>query len=45
MPTVGQLGAPMGSFRAGLFQELFDNHFATAVNGTTAEAAAFQVAV
>ena len=45
MPTVGQLGAPMGSFRAGLIQELFDNHYATAVNGTTAEAAAFEVAV
>ena len=45
MPTVGQLGAPMGSFRAGLIQELFDNHYATAVNGTTAKAAAFQVAV
>jgi len=45
MPTVGQLGAPMGSFRAGLIQELFNNYYATAVNGTTTEAAAFQVAV
>ena len=45
MPTVGQLGAPMGSFRAGLIQELFNDHYATAVNGTLTEAAAFQVAV
>ena len=52
MPSHGQIGAPMMAFRAGLLQELFDNHWAHATNGTsdtiysdTIEAAAFQVAV
>ncbi|TDJ41929.1 MAG: hypothetical protein E2O54_03840 [Gammaproteobacteria bacterium] len=52
MPSYGQIGAPMMAFRAGLLQELFDNHYADATNGIsdtiysdTVEAAAFQVAV
>lgn len=35
----------LGAFRAGLLQDLFNNHYAQALNGTTLQAAAFQVAV
>ena len=35
----------LGSFRAGLLQNLFDNHYAQAVDGNKLQAAAFQVAV
>jgi len=35
----------MGAFRAGLLQDLFDNHYTESVNGSTLHAAAFQVAV
>ncbi len=44
MPANGDSFA-MGAFRAGLLQDLFDNHFEQAVSGSTTEAAAFQVAV
>jgi len=35
----------LGAFRAGLIQNLFDNHYTESVNGSTLQAAAFQVAV
>ena len=35
----------LGAFRAGLLQELFDNHYTGSINGTTLHAAAFQVAL
>jgi hypothetical protein len=35
----------MGAFRAGLLQELFNNHSQQAFTGSTLEAAAFQVAI
>jgi hypothetical protein len=45
MPSHEGTGSGMGAFRAGLLQELFDNHYNQAVTGTRLQAAAFQVAV
>jgi len=45
MPSRDEIGPRMGAFRAGLIQELFDNHYRQAVTGTTLQAAAFQVAL
>ena len=45
MPSRDEIGSQMGAFRAGLLQELFDNHYGQAVTGTRLQAAAFQVAV
>ncbi len=38
-------GSALGFFRAGLLQELFDNRFRQAINGSTTEAAAFRHSV
>jgi len=37
--------SPLGFFRAGLLQDLFDRRYAQAIDGNTLQAAAFQVAV
>ncbi len=35
----------LGAFRAGLLQDLFNNHYTESITGTTLQAAAFQVAI
>ena len=44
-PPGGIPGFTMGSFRAGLLAEFFQNNFKTATTGTTLQAAAFQMGV